>query len=107
MLILFYIAVFAGIMLYVTKLISFYAMLSPFPRFKKWMIASPFRLAVIDLVFGYLGMHVISIAAGSVSAMMIMIVFGTCSIIYLSLMSLKIKWIQRKERQRLSGALPC
>lgn len=106
MLILFYISVFAGIMLYVTKLISFYAILSPFPRFKKWMIANPFRLAIIDLVFGFLGMHVISIAAGSVSAMMIMIVFGTCSVIYLSGMSLKIKYYQRKER-KLSGAVPC
>lgn len=89
-------AVVAGVFLYITKLISFYAFLSPFPKFKKWMTAKPVRLAVIDLIFGLLGMHVVSIASGSVTAMMIMIVFGTCSIIYLSIMSLSIKWKERK-----------
>lgn len=94
--ILAWISLFAGIMLYVTKLISFYALLSPFPKFKKWMVAKPVRLAIIDIIFGLLGMHVISIASGSVTAMFIMIVFGTCSIMYLSMMTLKIKWKERR-----------
>lgn len=94
--ILFYISLFAGILLYVTKLISFYAFMSPFPRAMAWLKGSPFRLAFIDVVFGFLGMHVISIAAGSVSAMFIMIVFGTCSILYLTFMTGVIKYKQRK-----------
>lgn len=85
MLILFYVAVFAGIMLYVAKLVSFYALLSPFPKFKIWLKAKPVRLAVVDVLFGIMGMHIVSIAAGSVSAMFIMIVFSTCSILYLSI----------------------
>jgi hypothetical protein len=98
MLILLYVSIFAGIVLYVTKLVSFYSFLSPFPRFKTWMLASPFRLAIVDLFFAYLGMHVISLAAGSVTAMMIMISFGACSITYLSVMTVIIKLKQRKER---------
>ena len=85
MLILFYVAVFAGIMLYIAKLISFYALLSPFPRFKRWLKEKPVRLAIVDVIFGIVGMHIVSIAAGSVSAMLIMIVFSTCSIIYLTI----------------------
>jgi hypothetical protein len=85
MLILFYVAVFAGIMLYVAKLVSFYALLSPFPKFKKWLKAKPVRLAVIDIIFGIMGMHIVSLAAGSVSAMFIMIVFSACSILYLTI----------------------
>ena len=85
MLILFYVAVFAGIMLYIAKLVSFYALLSPFPKFKHWLKAKPVRLAIVDVLFGIMGMHIVSLAAGSVSAMFIMIVFSTCSIIYLSI----------------------
>ena len=101
--ILVYVAIAGGIMLYLTKLVSFYAILSSFPRVKNYLKASPFRLAMVDLLFGFMGMHVISIAAGSVSAMFIMIVFGTCSIVYLSIMSAGIKLKQRKAR--LAGAV--
>lgn len=101
MLILFYVAVFAGIMLYVAKLISFYALLSPFPGFKKWLKAKPVRLAVVDVIFGLMGMHVVSLAAGSVTAMFIMIVFSTCSILYLSIVYALVAFQNRKKVQNV------
>jgi hypothetical protein len=97
--VLLYISIFAGVMLYITKLISYYALMAPFPRLSKYIQSSPFRLALLDLIFGFMGLHVISLAAGSVTAMFIMIVFGTCSIIYLCIMTAKIKWNQRKLRE--------
>jgi TM2 domain-containing membrane protein YozV len=94
---LMYISVGAGVLLYVTKLISFYAIMSPFPRFKKWLVAKPVRLAIIDLLFGIMGMHVISLAGGTMASMFIMIVFGACSIIYLCIM---VCWSKIQEEHR-------
>lgn len=80
---IFYIALFAGTMLYIAKLISFYALMSPFPGVVKWLKAKPVRLAILDILFGFAAMNVITIAGGSVTAMLILIVFSTWSIVYL------------------------
>ena len=98
---IFLVAVIGGVVLYLSKLVSFYALLSPFPGFKRWIVAKPVRLAVLDLLFGFMGLHVVAIAAGSVTAMMIMITFGACSIIYLTVMSI---WVRcRESRVTISG----
>lgn len=73
----------AGGLLYLTKLISYYLLFSPFPRIKKWINATPARLGVSDLIFGYLGMHVIMISGGGQMAMLSMISFSLFSITYI------------------------
>lgn len=77
------IAICAGAFLYLCKWASF-ALLCP--RWIKTRIhGKPMLLGFLDLFFGYLAMHVISMAGGAVMAMLTLISFSVCSMVYIGL----------------------
>jgi MFS family permease len=80
MLVFIWIGMLAGLALYITKWASF-SLLCP-KRIKHWIHQRPIAMGILDIVFGFAGMHIVSIAGG-VIAMMTMIFFSVYSMIYI------------------------
>jgi len=70
-----------GIVYFVAKLGLFWLVTSK--SIRKWIHRHTIVQAALDTVFAYLGMHVFSLAGGSVISMIAMITFAACSMLYI------------------------
>lgn len=80
-----------GTLLYLTKLGLFVLVTKPFPGLRRWIHRHALAQAVLDTIFGFLGMHVVSLSGGSLTAMISMVVFGAWSMLYI-FMHIVLNW---------------
>ena len=95
---LLYIAVASGAALYAGKLYIMSVALRPAPRFKAWIHRTPLALVAMDVLFGFMGMHVVMLGGGSVMSMITMISFGVCSALYILYCSTVTSWKAKRSQ---------
>lgn len=78
-----YIGMVMGSLYFITKLGLFWLITKPMPSVRRWIHRTALAQAVLDCVFGYLGMHVFTLAGGSILSMIAMITFAVCSMTYI------------------------
>jgi hypothetical protein len=89
-----------GTLLFVAKLGSF-RLLVP-KKIRRWIHTQPIAQGVLDIIFGYLGLHVLAVGGGSMLAMMALVVYTAESMlyIYLNIMARKATEFIQERRNR-------